>query len=215
MAAIVKARAGLEIHPHKIQPMPAAAASFPPGDPDAAGLVTVARLTKQKRVDLAIRTIALLKQLGRPSILTIVGDGPERESLVKLSRELDVEDRVRFAGAVAPGDLGATLSHQAVMLFPALGEGFGLVAAEAFMSGVSVVACRDGGGVLDVVPPNRGGRIVDPNPEAMASAATELLDRPQRHADAVGLGDEWRRRLDPTVVAAQCEEWYYEALRAP
>ena len=83
------------------------------------------------------------------------------------------------------------------------------------MSGVSVVACRDGGGVLDVVPPNRGGRIVDPNPEAMASAATELLDDPQRHREAIGLGDEWRRRLEPSVVAAQCEEWYYEALRAP
>ncbi|MEE8062497.1 MAG: glycosyltransferase family 4 protein [Gemmatimonadales bacterium] len=215
LAAIVKARAGKEIIPHKIQPMPADASAFRPGDPEATGLVTVARLTQQKRVDLAIRTVAILKQLGRRSTLTVIGDGPEREALVALSRELEVEDRVQFAGVVAPRDLGTMLSDKAVMLFPAVGEGFGLVAAEAFMSGVSVVACRDGGGVLDVVPPNRGGRIVDPNPEAMASAATELLDDPQRHREAIGLGDEWRRRLEPSVVAAQCEEWYYEALRAP
>ena len=41
------------------------------------------------------------------------------------------------------------------MLFPAQGEGFGLAAAEALMAGVPVVACWDGGGLLDVVPETR------------------------------------------------------------
>ena len=45
------------------------------------------------------------------------------------------------------------------MLFPARDEGFGLTAAEALMAaGVPVVACTDGGGVLDVVPSSGAGR---------------------------------------------------------
>ena len=52
------------------------------------------------------------------------------------------------------------------------------------------------------------------DPEALAQAALELVDRPTRLAEASELGEEWRRRLMPSVVAAQCEEWYREALRA-
>ena len=70
------------------------------------------------------------------------------------------------------------------MIFPAQGEGFGLVAAEALMAGVPVVACWDGGGVLDVVPPTGAGRLTLPAPEAMGDAILGLLAEPDRRAMA-------------------------------
>jgi len=176
--------------------------------------VVVSRLTGQKRVDLALEAAGVLRDQGRALPLLIIGDGPEREHLERKCRTLALQEFVRFEGAVPPETIGDLLSDRAVMLFPAQGEGFGLVAAEAFMAGVSVVACSDGGGVLDVVPKSGGGRIVAPEPEALAHAALELIDRRSRLAEASELGEEWRRRLMPSVVAAQCEEWYREALRA-
>jgi glycosyltransferase involved in cell wall biosynthesis len=98
------------------------------------------------------------------------------------------------------------------MLFPAGGEGFGLAAAEAFMCGVPVVACLDGGGLLDVVPSAGAGRLAAPTPDALAAAALELLRDPSARALALEAGSEWRRRLDPATAAEACERWYREAL---
>jgi len=83
------------------------------------------------------------------------------------------------------------------------------------MAGVSVVACEDGGGVLDVVPRSGPGRVVPPDAAALADAATDLMRHPQRQRLAAAQGEEWRRRLDPGALADVCEEWYAEALRAP
>ncbi len=214
LAGIIKKRGGRDVLPHKIQPMPTATSTLQPAAEPGTGLVVVARLTGQKRVELALEATGVLRDMGRALPLLIVGDGPEREQLERRCRTLALEEFVRFAGSVPPEEIGGLLSGRAVMLFPAREEGFGLVAAEAFMTGVSVVACTDGGGVLDVVPDRGGGRIVAPEAGALAHAALELIDRPNRLAEASELGEEWRRRLMPSVVAAQCEEWYREAIRA-
>lgn len=214
LAKVVLERGGREVGPHKVQPMPADTTGIHPGASIGSGLITVARLTSQKRIHLAIQAVAALRDQGRPTSLLVVGDGPEREALRRTADELSLGQLVEFAGAVPPDKIGSLLARREVMLFPAREEGFGLVAAEAFMAGVSVVACSDGGGVRDVVPATHGGRIVEPDSNAIARATLDLLDQPQRQAEAIELGAEWRRRLEPSVVAAQCEEWYYEALRA-
>jgi glycosyltransferase involved in cell wall biosynthesis len=101
-----------------------------------------------------------------------------------------------------------------VMIFPAQGEGFGLAAAEALIAGVPVVACWDGGGVLDVVPQSGAGRLTLPSPEAIGDAVLGVLLEPDRLAVARLVGESWRSRLSPDHVAEVCEGWYREALGA-
>jgi glycosyltransferase involved in cell wall biosynthesis len=113
---------------------------------------------------------------------------------------------------VPPAEVPRLLARADLMLFPAQGEGFGLVAAESLMAGVPVVACWDGGGVLDVVPEQGAGRRALPSGEALADAALELLEAPDAVRAARLEGQEWRARLSPANVAAVCEEWYREAL---
>ncbi len=178
------------------------------------GAVVVARLTSQKRVDLALRCIGFLSTLGASLPLTIVGDGPERANLEALARELSITDRVRFAGALPPADIPAILATADLMYFPAQGEGFGLSAAEALMSGVPVIACWDGGGVLDVVPERGAGRRTLPAPDALSDATLDILSDDGRLAEARAAGEFWRKRLAPDTVAEVCEGWYREALGA-
>ena len=73
------------------------------------------------------------------------------------------------------------------------------------MAGVPVVACWDGGGVLDVVPPTGAGRLTLPAPEAMGDAILGLLAEPDRRDMARLVGESWRARLDPDHVAEICE----------
>lgn len=194
-----------------IQPMPVETAGYGWSE-GGGGIVVVARLSTQKRVGLAIRAVASLHALGVPVALTIAGDGPERAALEALAAQQGIGDHVRFLGAVAPAEVSALLRTADLMLFTAQGEGFGLSAAEALMSGVPVVACWDGGGVLDVVPDGGAGRRVLPAVDAVADAALDLLGDPARHQLAREHGSWWRDRLHPDNVAQVCEGWYREAL---
>jgi glycosyltransferase involved in cell wall biosynthesis len=99
-----------------------------------------------------------------------------------------------------------------VFAFPALGEGFGLVAAEALLCGVPVVAARDGGGVRDIVPETGGGRLVAPTADALAGAIAALAGDPDARRLAAQAGAALRRRLEPAAVAERFESLYRSAL---
>ena len=211
LARRIAAGVGRLVDQSHVQPMPLDVTAFRPGS-GGGGAVFVGRLSRQKRVELAIDAIAELSGLGQPVPLTIVGDGPARPALERLVRERGINALVRFTGAVRPDAIPAHLAQADAMLFPAEGEGFGLAAAEAFMCGVPVVACLDGGGVLDVVPAEGAGRRVPPSPLALAAALRTVLADPAARRLAADEGDRWRARLDPDAAAAVCERWYREAL---
>lgn len=194
------------------QPMPADISRYQSWSAGGGGLVIVARLTAQKRVHLALRALSLLAD--RAMTLTVVGDGPERSTLESLTQDLGIAHRVAFVGAVAPGRVAEILQSADLAIFPARLEGFGLAAAEAFMTGVPVVACDDGGGVLSVVPAGGAGRIVPPEPQAIAAAIESLVRDPESREQARSEGTRWRERLGPAHVAEVCELWYREALSA-
>ncbi len=211
LAGWVQTGAGRFVDPAHVQPMPVDTRNHP-WSTGGGGAVVIARLSAQKRVHLAIETVAFLASCGHDLPLTIVGDGPERLPLERLADKLGVSAFVSFAGAVPASQVTSYLEQADLMIFPAYGEGFGLAAAEALMAGVPVVACWDGGGVLDVVPPTGAGRLTLPAPEAMGDAILGLLAEPDRQAMARLVGESWRARLEPDHVAAICEGWYREAL---
>jgi glycosyltransferase involved in cell wall biosynthesis len=211
LAGWVQAGAGRFVDPSHVQPMPVESRDRP-WSVGGGGAIVVSRLTAQKRVSLAIETVAFLASCGHEMPLTIVGDGPERAALERLADRLGITSFVRFTGAVRSADVPSYLARADLMIFPAQGEGFGLVAAEALMAGVPVVACWDGGGVLDVVPPTGAGRLTLPAPEAMGDAILGLFLEPDHRDMARLVGESWRARLAPDHVAEICEGWYREAL---
>ncbi len=211
LATWVQEATATHVPKEHIQPMPVDASGYP-WTIGGGGIVTIARLTRQKRVHLALEALACLVELGREAPLTIVGDGPERVALEALARKLGLEKLVTFAGAVPPDRVPDFLVRADLMLFPAQGEGFGLAAAEALMAGVPVIACWDGGGVLDIVPERGAGRLTLPAAEALADAALDVLNDPERLAKGRIEGESCRRRLSPDHVAEVCEGWYREAL---
>lgn len=213
LASWVQNATGRHIAPAHVHPMPVDSRSWP-WTTGGGGTVVVARLTAQKRIHLAIEATAFLASCGHDLPLTVVGDGPERPALERQAERLGIAEFVRFVGAVEPGQVARHLERADVMLFPAREEGFGLAAAEALMAGVPVVACWDGGGLLDVVPESGAGRLTLPSAEALSDAALDLLQDPQRLALARLVGESWRARLAPENVAELCEGWYREALGA-
>lgn len=137
-------------------------------------LVTVGSLKPIKNHALALHTLA---ELGADYTLDVVGDGPLRESLEGLARELGVADRVVFHGYVA--DPSPLVASSAVMLHTSIGETFGLVLHEAAQVGCPVVAIDDSV-MQEVVPAQVPGVLSAPDPGALAEAVrrAQALERP-------------------------------------
>ncbi|MFQ5551559.1 MAG: glycosyltransferase, partial [Gemmatimonadales bacterium] len=77
----------LDVSDFEVQPMPPRielAAEPARGD----AIVTVGRLTKQKRVDVIVRALSVMKREGHEHSLLVVGDGPERSNLERLAQAL-------------------------------------------------------------------------------------------------------------------------------
>lgn len=211
-ATAITAATGRIVAGDHIQPMPVETSRYRTWSAGGAGIVAVGRLTAQKRIDLAIRALALLPpELGS---LTVIGEGPERGRLEALRDTLGLATRVRFLGAQPPARVAEVLATADLALFPARNEGFGLAAAESLMAGVPVVACEDGGGVLAVVSAGGAGRRARPEPAAIAAAVVSLTADPAARDHAREEGSRWRSALSPERVAEVCERWYREALGA-
>jgi len=196
-----------------VQAMPVDVKAFTHVSRGGGGVVTVGRLTTQKRIDLLLRAMAELRRNGKSLALTVVGDGPERSALERQAAELGISSDTRFLGAVSPERMQEALGDADVFAFPAVGEGLGLAAVEALLLGIPVVAAKDGGGVTDVVPSSGAGRFVSgDNAPELAYAIAELAGSVENRRLAVAAGVALRRRLDPAVVAERFEAIYRTAL---
>ena len=204
--------AALDLDSIFVQPMPADTRAFARTSRGGGGIVTVGRLSPQKRIPLLLEAVALLRASDRALPLTVVGDGPERPALERRAAELGIADQTRFLGAVPPARVPDAIGDADVFAFPAVGEGLGLAAAEALMLGVPVVATHDGGGVTDIVPPNGGGRLVRPDARDLAEAIAELARDPDRRRLAAEAGAALRRRFEPAAVAERFEAVYRQAV---
>jgi glycosyltransferase involved in cell wall biosynthesis len=197
-----------------VQPMPIDAKQFGRTSKGGGGIVTVGRLMPRKRIDLLLQALARLRAAGRGVSLKIVGDGPERPRLERCVADLALGAAVRFTGEVRPERVPEEIGDADVFAFPALGEGFGLAAAEALLLGVPVVGSTDGGGVTDIVPPQGGGRVVNPEVGELTRAIGELLDDPDARRHAAEAGAALRRRLEPDAVARRFQMLYREVVQS-
>ena len=146
-----------------------------------------------------------------PSVLVMVGDGPERIDAEQEARRLGVQDRVYFLGkleSVAP-----LLASADLFLIPSQSESFGLSALEALATGVPVVGTR-AGGLPEVVRDGETGALCAVGDvEGMAAAAIRLLtDADLWRTFSASAAADARTRFSLDQVVAQYEAFYVDAL---
>lgn len=88
-------------------------------------LMSVARLVEKKGIEFGIRAVARLAHDGVAATYDIVGDGPLRESLEKLTRDLELTDRVRFLGARPHSEITALMREHHILLVPSVTDAKG------------------------------------------------------------------------------------------
>lgn len=173
-------------------------------------LMHISNFRQVKRVRDVVRIFARVRE-DIPSVLVMVGDGPDRVHAEAEARELGVDDRVFFLGkieAVAP-----LLSAADLFLIPSQSESFGLSALEALASGVPVVGSR-AGGLPEVVREGETGALCEVGDvEAMAAAAVDILrDRDRWQEMSALAARDARERFAIDDIVEQYESFYDFAL---
>src|SRR5579883_898417 len=212
--------ARIRILPNAIDPAAerAAAASAPAGieasiPPGAKCLLAVGRLSPEKGHRDFIEALALLRRRGIGDFRALIlGDGPERQRLIR-----QIENCGLSGNVLMPGHQSNPLPYYCladVFVLPSHSEGSPNVLLEPMTAGVPIVA-RAVGGVPESVEHEQSALLVQPgSPEELAAAIERVL------RDAPLAARLWQAALDrvqslhcPAVYCSSLLEIYSELLR--
>jgi glycosyltransferase involved in cell wall biosynthesis len=163
--------------------------SLPPPAEGRRRIVVPRRLFQKNGVEYFVRALPrIAEQVDVEAVL--VGDGPEREGLERLARQLGVAERLDFLGNRPNADMPGLLSSAELAVFPSLMEATSVAALEC-MACELPVAASDVGGLPEIVGEDVGGLFRPDDPEDLARVVVSLLQR----TDLPALGAAARRRV--------------------
>ncbi len=168
-------------------------------------LVHTSNFRKVKRIEDVIKTFEIV-QKKIPSKLLLVGDGPERPRLERMTRELGLYDHVRFLGK--QDAIEEILAVADLFLIPSSNESFGLAALEAMACEVPVIS-SNAGGLPEVNIHGVTGCVADVGDyKSMAEHALMLLEDEIMLKQYSHNALEQARKFDIGIILPQYEAYY-------
>jgi len=158
-------------------------------DPSIPIVAFIGRLVKVKGVSYFLEAAASVLRSGKKAQFLVIGDGPLKQSLVKQTQKLGIDQHVFFIGFRK--DIPRVLSFIDILVVPSLWEGLPLVVLETMSAGKPIIAAEVGG-IPEAVRNGETGILVPPkNPEALTGAINDLLADPKKRKE---MGDKAKQR---------------------
>ncbi len=107
--------------------------------------INIAGLSLNKNHTLLLQTFNKFQKIHPRSKLLICGDGPEKNVLKSLVKELNLMDKVIFKGKVGRNKVKTYLCSSHCFILSSKVETFGVVAIEAMSCGLPVISTKNGG----------------------------------------------------------------------
>jgi glycosyltransferase involved in cell wall biosynthesis len=142
-------------------------------------LLFVSRLMKDKRLDLLIQALPLIREKS-PAHLVVVGRGDELANLQALAVEVGVADYVHFLGYVPESDLPEIYRACDIFAIASICEVQSIPALQAAATGLPIVAAN-AAALPELVSDEKNGYLVPPGDiRAIARAVNRILEDPER-----------------------------------
>lgn len=169
-------------------------------------LLSVGSLRAEKGHSVLLSAFAQLAPVFAEWDLWLVGEGVERARLEQQSREMSIDQRVKFHGVVS--DVAAIYAAADIFVAPSFYESFGIAAAEALAAGLPVVAFADCEGLADLVNSNINGLLVAGKDRvATLAAGLRRLMADEGARKRLGLAAPASvRQFRPDIIVDQWEE---------
>lgn len=134
-------------------------------------ILFIGRLATEKGIDDLLQAVAIVRQTIPHLTVTLVGEGPARSDLEKLTANLELTEVVQFAGF--QNNIPHWMQQCDVLVLPSTRrETFGIVIIEALATNKPVIATTTGG-LIEIV--DRYGWLVPPHrPAAIAEALIDV-----------------------------------------
>ena len=181
---------------------------------DAIVVGAVGNIRSGKGYDTFLRAAALLRGENPRYQFVVAGEGDNAltRQLLKLRRELGLDDTVHFIGFRQ--DVAALLNSLDVFVLSSVAEGFSLATVEAMACGVPVVATRSGG-PEEIITDGVNGILVDVRAESQLAGAIRRVteDATTRKSLAANALDLARSRYTLDAMLMQYRALYEELIR--
>jgi glycosyltransferase involved in cell wall biosynthesis len=156
-------------------------------------IIFAGRLLLHKNVDMLIRSVFLLKNDFPNITCYIVGEGPERKNLEKLTQTLKLEKNITFFNFFEEQNkLYALMKSSKIFVFPSTREGFGLVVLEANACGIPVITVNHNENASKNLIDNENGIITRVNKEELANAIKLILKKKYIFSNLFKFSDKYK-----------------------
>lgn len=175
-------------------------------DPRPFRFLNLALMSEKKgQLDLIDAFDQLISE-GFPAELWLAGDGPIREHLEAEALRRGLSDKIYFPGLVAPDKVPKMLETVDVMVIASHYETFGVVAAEALMAGLPVIATQCGG--PECIVSQGDGLLVPPRDPHSLAAAMRQVGENLRSYDRHAIAERAKERFSGPAIAERLTAIY-------
>lgn len=177
-------------------------------------ILFVGRLSAHKGADTLIKALpTIVKKIPEARLLIVGPDFGEKTTFQQLVRELGLEEKVVFAGALSREELVSAYQEASVFCLPSRNEAFGIVMVEAFAAGTPVVAARNSA-LTEIVTDSETGLLfeTEDDHDLASKITTVLIDSHLAQSLVNNASLEVAEKYNWDKIVIRLDQIYHEAV---
>lgn len=175
-------------------------------------LCCVSRLTQEKNIYFLLKGIKRIKDNSKVSFkCIIIGDGPEKENILKAIEEQGLNDTVILVGLLSPVDVCNYYMASDIFVFSSQSETQGMVILEAMAGKCAVVAIRSSG-IDDIIQNGYNGFMTKADIDLWSEKVIYLIDNPKILSQMCQNAYDFSKKFSIDSMADNTVEVYRKAI---
>jgi glycosyltransferase involved in cell wall biosynthesis len=175
-------------------------------------VIYVGRLISHKNVDVLLKAISEVKEEIPDIKCGIIGDGPEKRNLIRLSKKLGLDNNIVFFGFIERDeDVYSYMKASKIFVLPSMREGFPNTILEANSCGLPAIIVKgEKNAAVDVVEDGRNGFICDLSPKDIANNIINFLQDESKRRKKRDISKANAKKYDWSIIVKKIEGVYDE-----
>lgn len=175
-------------------------------------LCSVSRLTEEKNIYFLLNGIKRIKDNTKvPFKCLIIGDGPEKENILKTMEEKDLKDTVILLGLVSPEEVCHYYMASDIFVFSSQSETQGMVILEAMAGKCAVVAIRSSG-IDDIIYNGYNGFKTKADLDLWSEKVIYLMEHPEILIEMSQNSYDFSNKFSLDAMAKNTVDVYHKAI---
>lgn len=171
-------------------------------------IIYMGRVSYEKSIDVAVRAFATVCKKRTDCQMLVVGDGPEKESLIKLAESLEIGDKMIFTSYLFGQDLVQSLQASEIFITASKSENQPVSVLEAMSCGLPIIGVS-AAGMPEIIKDGENGFLSkEDNHEDMAEKIRILLDDNDRIEKVSAASRVMAENYSKEKIAKRLIEYY-------